>query len=240
MNMETNLRGRVHHTKLPKSHALLPLFESVVNSIHAIEEKHIPFEKGKIVVRIIREESLMANSRSMLEIKGFKVADNGIGFNEDNFKSFKTLDSDYKAAKGCKGIGRLLWLKAFKNIFVISAYSVGDKVYQRKFEFNAAQGVTNDTNEEVSKCEDLETIIFLSDFLKPYRESSSKSSDIIARSLLGHCLWYFLRQGGGPVIEIKDGDETISLDDIYEKSLHSRAYSEKIKIKGSSEESVGQ
>ena len=32
----TNLPGRIRNTNLPKSHALLPLFEAVVNSIHAI------------------------------------------------------------------------------------------------------------------------------------------------------------------------------------------------------------
>jgi hypothetical protein len=27
--------------------------------------------------------------------------------------SFETLDSDHKARLGCRGVGRLLWLKAF-------------------------------------------------------------------------------------------------------------------------------
>ena len=36
MNIMTNLPGRIRNTNLPKSHALLPLFEAVVNSIHAI------------------------------------------------------------------------------------------------------------------------------------------------------------------------------------------------------------
>ena len=37
--MDSNLRGRLRNTSLPKSNALLPLYEAVVNSIHAIDER---------------------------------------------------------------------------------------------------------------------------------------------------------------------------------------------------------
>ena len=37
--MESNLKGRLRNTNLPKSNALLPLFEAVVNSIHSIDER---------------------------------------------------------------------------------------------------------------------------------------------------------------------------------------------------------
>ena len=56
------------------------------------------------------------------KIIGFKIIDNGIGFNDANLKSFETLDSDHKAVKGCRGVGRLLWLKAFQKVYVDSVY----------------------------------------------------------------------------------------------------------------------
>ncbi len=37
--MTTSLRGRVKNTGLPKSHALLPLLEAVVNGIQAIDAR---------------------------------------------------------------------------------------------------------------------------------------------------------------------------------------------------------
>ena len=38
MSLQTNLMGRLRNTDLPKSNALFPLFEAVINSIHAIDE----------------------------------------------------------------------------------------------------------------------------------------------------------------------------------------------------------
>lgn len=47
---------------------------------------------------------------------------NGIGFDVNNFSSFMTLDSMYRAELGCKGIGRLLWLKEFEGVHISSVY----------------------------------------------------------------------------------------------------------------------
>ena len=65
MTMDTNLSGRVRHTKLPKNSGLLPLFEAVVNSIHAIEEKGLSSEKGKITVNILRASTLPTMDKSL-------------------------------------------------------------------------------------------------------------------------------------------------------------------------------
>ena len=39
MSLQTNLKGRLRNTTLPKSHGLMPVFEAVVTSIYSIEEK---------------------------------------------------------------------------------------------------------------------------------------------------------------------------------------------------------
>lgn len=92
----------------------MPVFEAVINSIHSIEEKG-NIDQGQITLTIIREpqEELDIDGASCASILGFKVTDNGCGFNNVNFSSFQTLDSDHKIDKGCRGVGRLLWLKAF-------------------------------------------------------------------------------------------------------------------------------
>jgi hypothetical protein len=112
MSLQTNLKGRLRNTSLPKSHGLMPVFEAVVNSIHSIEEKGNS-DTGKVVLRINRatQESLDFDAKSLPPILGFTITDNGCGFNETNFKSFETLDSDHKIDKGCRGVGRLMWLK---------------------------------------------------------------------------------------------------------------------------------
>lgn len=49
--MKLNLLGRVRNTRLSHSNSLLPLFEAVINSIHAIEE-HGSVALGEIEVFI--------------------------------------------------------------------------------------------------------------------------------------------------------------------------------------------
>jgi hypothetical protein len=61
----------------------------------------------------------------------------GVGFTPQNMSSFETLDSDFKADLGCRGVGRLLWLKAFDRVSVRSAYEdeAGD-LRGREFRFS--------------------------------------------------------------------------------------------------------
>ena len=91
MSLQTNLKGRLRNTSLPKSHGLMPVFEAVVNSIHSIEEKGNP-DTGKIVLRINRatQGGLDLDAKALPPIIGFTIADNGCGFDEINFKSFET------------------------------------------------------------------------------------------------------------------------------------------------------
>lgn len=231
MSMDTNLIGRVKNTKLPKNRGLLPLFEAVVNSIHAIEEKGLSSKEGKITVNILRTNTLPTVEKSLGDIIGFKIIDNGIGFNDENMQSFTTLDSEYKAEKGCRGIGRLLWLKAFKNAQVNSVYANGPKVFRRTFDFNASSGVNEKVNKEISNGEIQETSVWLSDFEESYRKGSEKKAETIAKSLLEHCLWYFIRPGGAPQIVLQDGSECLTLDNIFEGSMHSSAKPETVTIK---------
>jgi hypothetical protein len=75
-------------------------------------------------------------------VVGFVVSDNGIGLNEDNFKSFLRPDSRHKIDRGGKGVGRLDWLKVFNEIKVDSAYEVeagASKLEERAFDFVLAE-----------------------------------------------------------------------------------------------------
>ena len=72
MSLQTNLKGRLRNTSLPKSHGLMPVFEAVVNSIHSIEEMDNASE-GKIVLRINRasQGSLDLDTKSQPPIVGW-------------------------------------------------------------------------------------------------------------------------------------------------------------------------
>ncbi|MGK2889199.1 MAG: hypothetical protein ACSLEN_09015 [Candidatus Malihini olakiniferum] len=80
---------------------------------------------------------------SMLSpIVGFTITDNGCGFDEANFKSFKTLDSDHKIDKGCRSVGRLMWVKVFKLVEVENHFFDSDgELKKRVFVFDDKLGV---------------------------------------------------------------------------------------------------
>nr|VFJ96280.1 MAG: hypothetical protein BECKH772A_GA0070896_1010114 [Candidatus Kentron sp. H] len=60
MNLRTNLQGRLRNTNLPKNHALQPVFETVVNSIHALEERGDLVGKGQISLTLQRNSQELA------------------------------------------------------------------------------------------------------------------------------------------------------------------------------------
>ena len=94
MSLHTNLQGRLRNTSLPRSHGLQPVFETVVNSIHALEERGNLSTTGKVTLRIRREKqtSIKTDSESHVQaIDSFQIEDNGIGFNDENLESFETL-----------------------------------------------------------------------------------------------------------------------------------------------------
>ena len=105
--MLIDIAGRISNVSLPRTKALLPLFETIVNSIDALEDLN-NLNCGEITVYIERDHSqgqLLDSDTTYYPIKNFLVEDNGPGFNEDNFVSFKTSDTTYKKNKGGKGIG---------------------------------------------------------------------------------------------------------------------------------------
>ncbi|TVM01652.1 MAG: ATP-binding protein [Candidatus Brocadia sp. WS118] len=241
MRLETNLQGRLRNTSLPYRHGLLPMFEAVINSIHAIEETEDSMSDGKILIEVIRstQQSLDFTNQQKKrgpdifeDIIGFKITDNGVGFNEVNMQSFLTLDSDYKADKGGRGIGRLLWLKAFKRAYINSAYQEKNgELKLRTFTFDAISGVKDEKITETTPYSERLTTVHLDGFLEKFREASYKTTEALANALFEHCLWYFVREGGAPNIIIKDIHEQISLDDVYEEHMISSAETENIEIK---------
>lgn len=232
-SMGTNLKGRLKNTSLPRNKALFSLFEAVVNSIHSIDERlqcdsDFFMNNAKIEVTIEREPMQnLENNRALEEVCGFVIIDNGIGFNDSNYQSFKMLDSEYKARLGCKGIGRLTWLKVFNSVHVSSRYrATDDTIKERTFDFLPQTGITNLSLMTGEIIPELSTTIRLSEVNPDYHKTLPKSTQTIAHQLLEHCIWYFLRDGGAPEIIIKDeGDmsSVINLMNEYENYMSSMA-----------------
>ncbi|HFQ4921242.1 TPA: ATP-binding protein [Vibrio vulnificus] len=231
MSLQTNLKGRLRNTSLPKSHGLMPVFEAVVNSIHSIEEKGNS-DNGKVVLRINRatQESLDFDAKSLPPILGFTITDNGCGFDETNFKSFETLDSDHKIDKGCRGVGRLMWLKVFDLVEVESHFiDVDSQLKKRVFRFNDKSGVHSE-NLQVATEQQSGTQIKLLGFDESYRKQVPTKGLTVANQLLEHVLWYFVRQGSAPKILVEDLGDEFDLDNLLEEHMHASAFSETITI----------
>ena len=121
MQMTVNVAGQVGQIKLGQNKALWPLFETIINSIQSLEDTDIS-EKAVYIKAIrssARQTHISADGQVVEDpahFEEFIVSDNGLGFNEANYSSFMQAYSQLKVKKGCKGIGRFLWLKAFIKI----------------------------------------------------------------------------------------------------------------------------
>lgn len=230
-----DLAGRVRNFDLPKTQPLIPLYEAVVNSIYAIEERQEKEEfQGKIDIKIIRKPQEIASiegiDNSVNEITGFSISDNGIGLDENNMRSFLQSDSTYRAEKGGKGVGRFSWLKAFSSAKVESIYKDDDVWVKREFEFSLDNLDIDDTLTEVHDISDNCTVIELVDYLPTYRKNVSKNPEVIATKIMQHCLIY-LMSPNCPIISIID-DERYCINDMFEKRIKREESNVEIEVGG--------
>lgn len=234
--MKDNLSGRLKNTTLPKSNSIFALFEAVVNSINSIDERididnDFTIEDSYIKIEMVRSSQLTMNDEPK-ELIGFNIIDNGIGFIDANYDSFSTLDSPYKEAKGCRGIGRLLWLKAFSAVYVDSTYAENGICYNRSFKFSIQKEVHDETKKELKNNAEIRTEISLNNIVEIYQKSFPKTKEKLSRLLIEHCLWYYLRNGGAPKISIIDEGEELSLDNEFENYAFTSTTSESFDLKG--------
>lgn len=230
-----DLLGRVRNFDLPKNQPLIPLYEAVVNSIYAIEERQEKERiQGKIDITIIREPQEVANvegiNNTINEIIGFQVSDNGIGLDENNMKSFLQSDSTYRAEKGGKGVGRFAWLKAFSKTEIESIFKDGDVWVKREFVFSLENLDINDTLVEVKDVIDNHTTVKLMNYLPIYRKNVSKNPEIIATKIMQHCLIY-LMSPSCPVINVID-DEKYCINEMFERRIKREEEHVEINVNG--------
>lgn len=215
-----DLAGRIKNFPLPKNKPLLPVFEAVVNSIYAIEERQRrELFHGEIDIYITREsqEVLDGVDKSINEITGFVICDNGIGFDENNMRSFLQSDSTYRSEKGGKGVGRFSWLKAFEYANIESVFKDDESWVKRNFQFSLDKQDIDDRLLEINEVGEYETKISLVDYLPEYRKNVPKSAEVIANRIMQHCLIYLMGVNC-PTINIID-EEKICLNDMFERNI---------------------
>lgn len=227
-----NLQGRINNFHLPKNQPLIPLFEAIVNSIHAINERKKNDNKfiSYIKINIIRDNQLSFEGfNDIPSIRSFEIIDNGIGFNEANFNSFMESDSTYKANLGGKGVGRFSWLIAFQKAEIESIYLDKDKYVKRNFTFMTKNREINDELIDCKNQSDNCTIVRLLDCINPYAKNIPKKGETIALRIIQHCLVYFI-SNNCPQITLIDNEHSYNLNQIFKEKIQTEKNISLIKI----------
>lgn len=228
--MQANFKGLVRLHTLPTKEPLLPMYEAIINSIQSIEELGI--ENGRIKIRIERGNQISFANQWETDIDNIIIEDNGIGFTDNHFDSFNTYATEYKIEKGCKGVGRIMWLKAFESATVSSVFQKNNKKYRREFKFDSNKEVYDQKIIEVDNNTPNKTTIHLNHMFEKYKKSNCpKRLDTIAREILNHCFAYYVFDKV-PEILISDEKDTINLNQLYKENIKKNVSTKKLNIEG--------
>lgn len=228
-----DLAGRAKNFKLPKNQPLVPVFEAIVNSIHAIDERRQvePDLKGRIEIALLRETQIaMEGTEELPAVHSIIISDNGIGFNEPNFESFLKSDSTYKAIIGGKGVGRLSWLVAFEGATVNSVYKDGNEFVSRSFVFTPSNAEIDDRLQERKDSKDNWTSITLKNCKQPYRKNLPKRGSTIAMHIIEHCLVYFMASNCPEILLIDVNGTSYNLNCIFNEKIQAEQNIQEITI----------
>ena len=224
--LKASLSGQVRQTHLPKWKPLLPLFEAVMNSFQAIQERNP--DAPRLRIEVIRAPDLGITGPAPID--GFVVSDNGVGFTDENMDSFNTAFSEYKQLRGGKGLGRFLWLKAFDKVEVTSTFSDDESEFvRRRFTFDEAYDPDEVEITQV-EAEQPGTEIRLIGFREPYKSEAVWDPESIARRMCEHFILLFM-QAACPRVELVDENQTLLVNDVFEQQFSASARTEEFAIK---------
>jgi len=235
-NMETPVKNLVDIVELTSDDALLPLFECIINSIISLKLLNFKKEDKKIKIQIFRGESPQEiNFDDINTISNIIITDNGIGFNEKNFNSFKIPHSQlYKDDFGCKGLGRFTVLAAFNEMNIKSIYFENEIWKYREFKFNNTNeiyDIIENDNPEIKTNKTIVELIKCNNHI--ILDKTAISIEEIANKIMQHCLIYYLCDDL-PIIEIQDFENNelstqIIVNDLYKEFENERIHNFKVK-----------
>jgi hypothetical protein len=132
--------GVLHDIKKSKT-ALQPVYEAFTNAIEAIKIKagNNKKFKGRIEIKIFATETTVAD---VAEFKSLSISDNGVGFNEKEFRRFNTFKDFTKGFKNL-GSGRIQFAHYFNSTVAKSVFEQDGKYFEREFVVSKDQKYTN-------------------------------------------------------------------------------------------------
>lgn len=230
-----DLRGRLRNLQLPASRALVPVFEAIVNSLHAVEATGRA--SGRVTVEVLRvsrqqQELALGDPSVQTPITGFRIRDDGVGLTDDNYGSFCTSDSTFKFAVGGRGVGRFTWLKAFRKVRIESVYSSpdGKKRLLRAFDFSD-RGVPKDKPKD-AKGSPVGTVITLQEIREEYAQHLPKRLETLAQRIVDHCFAAIRAAKPSILVEAVDGDHSVDVSAEVER-MFATALKDEVEVAGS-------
>jgi hypothetical protein len=223
--LRTSIAGKLENTALPVSRPLAPLYEAIHNAMQAIDDAG----DGSHEITITIERLAELLEEGVARPTGFVIRDTGIGFDDDNSRSFFTAESRYKADKGGKGNGRFLWLKAFDHVAVDSHFKDLDgKLRRRNFVFDRRED--QDVPDSIPPVSDaIGSTLTLTDMNEKLSKLLSRALEWYADRIIAHFLPYF-RRANCPHISINDGAAPIVLNERFAKTVAPNAVPHPFKI----------
>lgn len=187
--IELDLRGRLRNFNLPATRSLFPVFEAVINALHAIEAGGR--KTGVVTIEVIRGAAQtmlpLGHEATGPALSGFRIVDDGIGFTDDNYNSFCTSDSMFKHRLGGRGVGRFTWLKAFESVQVDSVYRDARDVLRRRVFSFSEMGISSLADEEYNGSRQTGTVLTLGEMKSQYLATVPKKLSTIGQRLVDHC-----------------------------------------------------
>ncbi len=217
--------GRVRNFNLPPtaSNCMMPVYEAVTNAVYAIQERFPEswVDDGKVTIEVLRAASAeVMESGGNAPVLGFVITDNGIGLGDALFGHFRELDTEYRADKKGRGIGRLSWIKVFNTAKVSSVFERDGKKVTRSFVFRLSNERPFDAYAEVRQEASAVTgtTVKLDSFRDVYNTKAYVDPEDIRNSLLAHFIALFA-QPKRLKIDLIDNGTTTNLSNLFFDSI---------------------
>lgn len=225
--MRHSFTGRVRNFNLPPtaSNSMMPVYEAVTNALYAIQERYPETwaDEGVVTIEVIRravDEARPGPKPEHGDVDGFVVSDNGIGLSDSLFSHFQELDTEYRADKKGRGIGRLSWLKVFQKAEVVSIFERDSDKFERSFVFKLSNDNPFDRYAETKQLAGMGTgtIINLSEFRESFFTKAYSKPEDIRNSLLAHFIALFAQPKRLKINLVDEGKRT-NLSDFFFDSI---------------------
>src|SRR5690554_1802165 len=216
--------GVLHDIKKSQK-ALQPIFECFTNALEAIKikQKSNADYKGEILIKVNAKETTVQST----EFSSLSITDNGIGFNDEEFKRFNTFKLTNKGFKNL-GSGRIQYVHYFDSTTVKSVFEQDGKYFEREFVVSKKENFLKENaivkhryckNTDVSNTE---TAVYFSGLLENSGVYNDLNEQTLKEKLLERYIHYFCyNKGKLPKIKIEfyvqselKSETTISQTDI--------------------------